>query len=89
MAAKKDHFNTQFHECGGDQVHVVKVAKQQPHHKGAPAMPKHDNLHSLVNEFSQFFTMEISKIKDQMAGTANSQLLANSTAFIGTKLTQF
>ena len=52
-------------------------------------MLKHDNLHSLILEFSQFFAMTISNIIDKLDGIADSQPQGDSTTFIRTKLTQF
>ena len=89
MAAKKDHFNTKCQECVGDHASVFKIVEQLLHRKCPPAMPKHDNLHSLVNEFSKFFEMKISTIRDQLDGTADSQPHGASTTFIGTTKTPF
>ena len=89
MAAKKDHFNTKCQECVGDHASVFKIVEQLLHRKCPPAMPKHDNLHSLVNGFSKFFEMKISTIRDQLDRTADSQPNGTSATFIGTKLTPF
>ena len=50
MAAKKNNLNTKFQECARGPAHVFKFPEQRLHHKGLLAMPKHDKLHSLVNE---------------------------------------
>jgi hypothetical protein len=88
--AKKEHFKVQFQECAGDQARTFKVAEQILHRKGPPALPKHDSLQSLVNEFSQFFAMKISRIRNLLDATSVSKDSPKiPSAFNGSKFTHF
>jgi len=86
--SKEIYYNGQVAECSGDQSKLFKIAESLLHTKGQTALPNHHSLPHLVNDFNNFFSDKIAKIRLDL-DQAETNYHPPAVSFEGRQLTNF
>ena len=60
------YYNNKVEECSGDQKKLFSIVDKLLNKGKSTALPEHDNLKTLVNEFSDFFQGKIETIRSSL-----------------------
>jgi hypothetical protein len=88
--AKKCFYTTKIMECSKDQKQIFKLTKSLMGEKGEVILPTHTSAKDLANNFGEFFTSKIEKIRDSIkVSDPHSQAMDADVEFQGTVLREF
>ena len=64
--SKKSHYQNVIQENEGDQKKLFKVVTNLLHKKEEPKLPSHSSVEDLCEDFANFFTDKITKIREEL-----------------------
>jgi hypothetical protein len=87
LSTKQSYYSDQIGQCGRNQKHLYQITKKLLGDSGKVVLPTHTSPHELADQFSEFFSSKIAKIREDIPDQSSSVL--TEKAFSGTPLHEF